>query len=72
MRPSRPFALATVSVAALALAACGGRVSLEPATTDAAAAEVCAGATTFTFVPDTGESAEAYLCFGFDAGAIGD
>jgi hypothetical protein len=54
----------------LALAACGGRAALDPAT-DAAASETCAGATTFTFVPDTGASAEAYVCFGFDAGAIG-
>jgi len=30
----------------------------------------CMNPTSFRFVPDTGDAEEAYLCFGFDAGAV--
>ena len=66
-----PRAGALLFVSWMTLASCAGRPPLAAAT-DAVAAAACAAAPTFGFVPDTGESAEAYVCFGFDAGAIGD
>jgi hypothetical protein len=62
---------AALLVAALALSACAARSQQPGAASDAAPAAACDAAARFSFVPDTGESAEAYLCFGYDAGAIG-
>jgi hypothetical protein len=53
-----------VLVAVAGLAGCAPRPPLGPSP------DGCASATSFTFVPDTGESAEAYLCFGFDPGEV--
>jgi hypothetical protein len=41
----------------------------DPADDAAASALACTNPRSFRFVPDTGDAAEAYLCFGFDAGA---
>ena len=62
--------LLLTSAVVLVLAACTARPPLGPAP-DVTAGAACDAAGRFTFVPDTGESAEAYLCFGYDAGAIG-
>jgi hypothetical protein len=40
------------------------------AAADGAVPADCVAPTTFAFVPDTGASAEAYVCFGFDSGAL--
>src|SRR5678815_568675 len=41
-----------------------------PADDVGASALDCTNPTSFWFVPDTGDAEEAYLCFGFDAGAV--
>jgi hypothetical protein len=66
MRDSTALAVAT----ALALAGCAARPPIAAAP-DTATAAACDAAARFSFVPDTGEAAEAYVCFGYDAGAIG-
>ena len=59
--------------AAILLAACDGRTTVAvPSDADSKSSPECAGALTLSFVPDTAGASETYVCFGFDAGALGD
>jgi hypothetical protein len=64
--PDRP-AMRYLAVACCSALSLGCAASAEDV---GASALDCMNPTSFRFVPDTGDAAEAYLCFGFDAGAV--